>query len=123
MGQKISAKVILFLSNTMPFAADHNVIQISIPFKHPKDTYMFTYNIEFPGSLTIEVISSQVRMHMITPAKQETVIKKQENLPTVILLVFSKPNNHSTHECKGKKHVCEYGKLFFYFLSLDHYTI
>ena len=123
MGQKILAKVILSLSNAMPFAADHNTIQISIPLKHPEDTYMFTYNVEFPGSLTIKVISSQVRAHMITPAKQETAIKKQENLPTVIPLVFLKPNNHPTHECKGKKHVHEYGKLSFYFLSLDHYAI
>ena len=79
-----------------------NIIKLAIPLKHPEDTYIFTYNPEFPGPLTIQIISSDICAHML-PKKTEdsATATKKETSPVILPLV---PLN------KGKKRVWEPGQ-------------
>ena len=83
-----------------------NVAKLAIPLKHPEDTYIFTHTPEFPGPLTIQIISSNIRVHMLpTKAKNmttnSTTATKKETLPITLPLV---PFN------KGKKCSMEPGE-------------
>lgn len=69
----------------MSFATT-NRVQLAIPLKHPEDTYTFTYNPNFPGPLTIDIISSKHRPYMLVENDDETshdatVVKTHDTTP------------------------------------------
>ena len=89
-----------------------NSIQLAVPLKHAEDTYMFTFYPEFPGPLTIEIVSSRVReatlatkredLHTrVFPNQQHELIHAQKDTVTLTL--------HNIQLMPYKKHTCELG--------------
>ncbi|KAG9308824.1 hypothetical protein JVU11DRAFT_11454 [Chiua virens] len=61
-------------------------IMISIPLKHPEDTYTFTYDPDFPGPFMIEITSSPLQLHMLSNNDNDiTLIARKEPLPIVTI--------------------------------------
>ncbi|KAF8444065.1 hypothetical protein L210DRAFT_3502710 [Boletus edulis BED1] len=64
-----------------------NFIQIAVPLKHSEETYHFTCNPDFPGPMTIEIVSSRVRvtqnvLMVNTSAPKTPVIMNPNPIPT-----------------------------------------
>lgn len=96
-----------------------NFCQLAVPLKHTEDTYMFTFDPEFPGPLTIEIVSSRTceesgtkkeDLHaQVFPNQQRELVHAQKDAETLTL--------HNVQLVPSKKRARDYGMCLTCFLD------